>query len=195
MRTTRSVQVVINQNDGELPNNLLLQSNERLRDLIFDFTSVRPSIETSTKELVAQILQCCETKTVFPLEPTLTQIDLTTKRKLDETPDKRAIEVNEEAKILPLQGASEVKHTHTRKVAKPRWLVEMDPLKLAEMKRILLLSTKELYDRYTSKDLIYMWSAIGMKHQFPTNWNTSKDDVIQRMKTFASRNLQHHHIE
>ncbi len=192
MRSTRSVQAVKNANDGEIPNNLYLQKSERLCELIFDLTGEERSntdsikiLATLIEDTLAQINVC------VPDEP---DTPWSIKRKAEEISNSEANPLNpstipttEETPAPPI--------TKKRKVIKPRWALDsLDALNIAEMKRILFLDTTTLYDRYQAKDLMQMWDYMGMKTQYPTGWETSKFDTIERMKVFAGRNLIYHKV-
>jgi hypothetical protein len=189
MRSTRSVQAVKDANDGEIPNNLYLQKTERLCELIFDLTGEERPKTDSIKVLATLIEEILPQINVSsPVEP---ESPWATKRKADEI----SIESNPSDPSVATGEVSLPKTTKKGKVIKPRWAVDsLDALNIAEMKRILFLDPQTLYDRYQAKDLMQMWDYMGMKTQYPTGWETSKFDTIERMKVFAGRNLIYHKV-
>ena len=215
MRTTRALQKVKDANDGEIPNKLYLEPSKRLCDLIEDFTKIRPADNATTKELATHILELIKTVKVEINPPLQPQQQQEVVGGTEQVGNKRkAEEITEDTKNVELAGAgaetaatggvgveaaeaATIAAANKKKTAKPpRWAVEaLDPLNIAEMKRMLFVPTQELYDRYTAGDLMLMWNAMGMKTEYPLgSWTVGKYDTIEKMKLFASRNLEYHHV-
>ena len=192
-------------NGGEIPNKLYLEKNERLVELIVDFTDVQPPADATTKDLVNQILDIIKnTKVEIPLEPELAEYFAGFKRKADgdaeeSKADTAAASTSSTSSATPataptVPAAAQPKRA--KKAQKPRWLLEeLDPLNIAEMKRMLHVPPEEMYKRYKAGDLMLMWNAMGMKTEYPMgSWVVGKDDNIQKMRLFAARNLTYHNI-
>ncbi len=193
MRTTRALQAAKDAHGGEIPNKLYLEKNQRLSDMILDFTEVQPAENATTKELVTQILDLIKAiKVEIPSEP----------EPFDYHANKRkANEITEETKKEPTSEPTPpppavVPKTKSKSAKPPRWLVEeLDPLNIAEMKRMLFVPVQVMYDRYTAGDLMLMWNAMGMKTEYPMgSWTVGKYDNIEKMRLFAGRNLQYHGV-
>ena len=192
MRTTRRLQAVKDANGGEIPNRLYLEPNQRLSAIILDFTGVQPSENATTKELVTQILEIIKT-TKVDIPPGSEPINHhASKRKADDIEDESKNDDSSAAPLAMVQPTTVKSNSKSKKP--PRWLVEeLDPLNIAEMKRMLFVPVDVMYKRYTAGDLMLMWNAMGMKTEYPLgSWTVGKDDNIAKMRIFAQRNLEYH---
>ena len=215
MRTTRGLKAVMDANGGDIPNKLYLEKNERLRKMIEDFTDVQPPADATTKDLVNQILDIIKnTKVEIPLEAELTEYFAGFKRKADDAPAPKESKTDAPAPSTSSSSSSTApaaapaaevaapvevagpQPKKGKKPQKPRWLLEeLDPLNIAEMKRMLHVPPEDMYKRYQAGDLMLMWNAMGMKTEYPMgSWVVGKDDNIQKMRLFAARNLTYHNI-
>lgn len=197
MRSTRRTEAIKEANGGEIPNGLYLQNSKRLRELIFDLTGEQRPETDSIKTLATLVEDAIQQiPIVVPVE---SESSWANKRKADEISPAAEPKTGENATtaaVVPEQPEEpQPKTTKKGKIIKPRWAVEtLDALQIAEMKRILFVDTQTLYDRYQAGDLMQMWDYMGSKYPYPTGWEVSKYDNIEKMKLFARRNLLYHNV-
>lgn len=81
-------------------------------------------------------------------------------------------------------------HHSNKKMKVPRGcLGELTAGQISEMKRILR-SSSEAIEVYTHRELMPMWSRMGVTSKYPPM--TAKAKVVAKMKDFATKNLEFH---
>jgi hypothetical protein len=161
----KAIERIKAENDGVLPSDLYLQTNEELSKLLFDLTGKFPPPRTSKKVLVARI----ERYTDASSEATITK-----KRKVE--PDAQ-------------EDASLTKAVAMPKKTKRGCLAALTAGQISEMKRILLSANA---DNFTHRELEPMWARMGVIARYPVRY--SKSNIISKMQEFARRNLEFHEL-
>lgn len=156
------------ENGGELPSDLYLQTNEQLTKLLYDLTGKSAAPRTSKKILVGRV--------------------------------ERATSASEQAKSTTTKrketGAEEKEESTSKKSKKPPkprgCLLELSAGQIAQMKRMMKTSTDDM-NKKTHSELRPMWDKLGMTAKYPNM--TGKATVIERMKSFAEKNLAYHKLK
>lgn len=156
----KSLDKIKAENDGKLPSDLYLQTNEQLANMLYDLTGRFAPPRTSKKILVARIEKATGASTSASVRGT--------KRKAD------------------AENAS-------KKVQKaPRGcLASLTPGQIGEMKR-MLQAKPEAMETYTHRELLPMWERMGVIARYPPM--TAKAKVIDKMRAFATKNLEFHQL-
>ena len=175
----RSLEAIRVKNGGVLPSGLYMKTNAELGKILYNLTGdfkYKCPMRVSKESLVKKIEKLTAVKeNVKP--PVVTQA--VEKRKLEDT-----VDVGEKSIEKPTSSLS---------AKKPRnVLPSLSVVQIVEMKRTLAITPFQLLELKHEKDLRPLWHHIGMTAQYPAM--TGKEKIMDRLKAFASANLEFHNL-
>jgi hypothetical protein len=187
----RSLEAIRIKNGGILPSGLYMKTNAELGKILYNLTGdfkYKCPMRVSKESLVKKIEKLTAVKE--NVKPPVQFV----KRKLE---DNTIDAVDEKSNNITTTTSStntiEKVSSSVTNVKKPRnVLPSLSVVQIVEMKRTLAITPCQLLELKHEKDLRPLWHHIGMTAQYPHM--TGKEKIMDRLKAFATANLEFHNL-